>query len=606
MANKTIQLLRNVATTYDSHALALAGLKAKLEASGEGAIADGQPILARYTGDDNNEHTLLGIKSSTGYEIFDNEGTSADIQAAIAALDAEITSTNGTNVNVTVTEVDGKITGVSVADNSINATNLSDAINALDSSVSATEAEGNAYSVLTGVTQTDGVLTGKTEVKLAAAAKTGAAADVSIVDSGDKFTSTNVEGALAELAAKASNISVGSLDKTVKVQAATGAAFGTDLAVNIDGATLVKNADTGVISTDLKIKSIAQGEGSTYASQYQLVYGESNTPIGDVINVAKDQFLKEARFDAATQKLILVMYTATGATTNIEVDFSSVVIEAEAGEGLYADQDHSINVGIDANSEQVTISDGQGGSTTAAVLTVGADSIKVANIGNAINYAISQLDATDAAVAGKYVSAVSEADGLVSVTRADVAAAVLNEYTKGTDATAVAATDTVNQAISKLENQVDKAKSAATTEVAKGTDDGNNMSIVETPGADGQKIFTINLTNVASDAALTAEIAARKDVDGQNGDTYAANTDANYISDATSLNNADVKLDAALKAAADAMLTGVAAGNGISVSDKSGKSQTITAVAVANDPIITVTENGIATKEDAVFDAGTY
>lgn len=603
MTNKTIQLLRN-ATLYASHEAALTALKAKLQES----TFDGQPILARYkVGETGPEHTLLGIKSVGGYEIFDNEGTSANIQAAIAALDAEVTSTNGTNVNVTVTEVDGKITGVSVADKSINATDLSNAINALDSEVDATAAVGNVYSVLTGVTQANGVLTSVDEVTLAAAAKTGAAADVSIADRNDNFTSTNVEDALAELAAKAGDISVGSLDKTVKVQAASGAAFGTDLAVNIDGTTLVKNADTGVISADLKIQSITQGEGSTYASQYQLVYGSSNTPIGDVISVAKDQFLKEARFDAATQTLILTMYTATGKTTDIEVDFSKVVIETEAGAGLYADQtDHSINVGIDDNSEQVTISDGQGGSTTAAVLTVGADSIKVANIGNAINYAISQLDATDAEVAGKYVSAVSEADGVVSVTRADVAAAVLNEYAKGTDATAVAAKDTVNQAISKLENQVDKAKSAATTEVAEGTDAGNNMSIDETAGADGQKIFTINLTDVASDAALTAEIAARKAVDGQSGQTYAANANANYIAKATSLNDADIKLDAALKTADDAMLTGVAAGNGIHVSDKSGKSQTITAVAVADDPIITVTENGIATKENAVWDCGSY
>ena len=46
-------------------------------------------------------------------------------------------------------------------------------INALDSSVAATAAADNQYSVLTGVTQTDGKLTGKTEVKLSAIAKTG-------------------------------------------------------------------------------------------------------------------------------------------------------------------------------------------------------------------------------------------------------------------------------------------------------------------------------------------------------------------------------------------------------------------------------------------------
>lgn len=58
------------------------------------------------------------------------------------------------------------------------------AIADLDSSVSATAASGNVYSVLTGVTQTDGELTGKTEVTLAAIAKTGNVNDL-IQTSGD-------------------------------------------------------------------------------------------------------------------------------------------------------------------------------------------------------------------------------------------------------------------------------------------------------------------------------------------------------------------------------------------------------------------------------------
>lgn len=58
------------------------------------------------------------------------------------------------------------------------------AVNALDSSVAATAADGNQYSVLTGVTQTDGKLTAKTEVKLAAIAKTGNVNDL-IQTSGD-------------------------------------------------------------------------------------------------------------------------------------------------------------------------------------------------------------------------------------------------------------------------------------------------------------------------------------------------------------------------------------------------------------------------------------
>lgn len=60
----------------------------------------------------------------------------------------------------------------------------SSAVAALDSSVAATAASGNQYSVLTGVTQTDGILTAKTEVQLAAIAKTGNVNDL-VQTSGD-------------------------------------------------------------------------------------------------------------------------------------------------------------------------------------------------------------------------------------------------------------------------------------------------------------------------------------------------------------------------------------------------------------------------------------
>lgn len=53
------------------------------------------------------------------------------------------------------------------------AADITTAINALDSSVAATAEADNQVSVLTGVTQADGKLTDKTEVKLAAIAKTG-------------------------------------------------------------------------------------------------------------------------------------------------------------------------------------------------------------------------------------------------------------------------------------------------------------------------------------------------------------------------------------------------------------------------------------------------
>lgn len=80
---------------------------------------------------------------------------------------------------------------------------ISEEISKLDSSVAATAEANNKYSVLTGVTETNGKLTAKTEVTLAAVAKTGAAANVSVADSNNKLTATNVEDALAEIVDKA-------------------------------------------------------------------------------------------------------------------------------------------------------------------------------------------------------------------------------------------------------------------------------------------------------------------------------------------------------------------------------------------------------------------
>ena len=60
---------------------------------------------------------------------------------------------------------------------------------------------------------------------------------------------------------------------------------------------------------------------------------------------------------------------------------------------------------------------------------------------------------------------------------------------------------------------------------------------------DGHLVYTISENDIASESALTAEIAARKAVDGINGDAYSANTSSKYISGASSLNDADVKLN---------------------------------------------------------------
>lgn len=147
-----------------------------------------------------------------------NKNVSASGGNYVSATASNNEVTVSTDVqNLTFTQgsgsTDSTLTGTasSLADGADIATKVSSFTNAriseeiakLDSSVAATAEANNQYSVLTGVTETDGKLTAKTEVTLAAVAKTGAAADVSVTDTAGKLTSTNVEDALAEIVDKA-------------------------------------------------------------------------------------------------------------------------------------------------------------------------------------------------------------------------------------------------------------------------------------------------------------------------------------------------------------------------------------------------------------------
>ena len=168
-----------------------------------------------------------------------------------------------------------------------------------------------------------------------------------------------------------------------------------------------------------------------------------------------------------------------------------------------------------------------------------------------IDNRIKGMDKAADVVAGQVVTTVSEADGVVSETKANVKDLQLGGYVKDTSATRpIGGTDTINTALSKLENAIDAAKAAATTKVEKDTN-ASHLTLTNSTAADGSVTYTIGESDIASKTALDAEIAARKAVDGQSGDTYAANSGTNYISAATSLNDADVKLDTALKSVSD-------------------------------------------------------
>ena len=203
---------------------------------------------------------------------------------------------------------------------------------------------------------------------------------------------------------------VDSEDKTVVVVAGD---EGTDLSVNIDGATLVKDAN-GVISADLKLLKETENLEANVREQYKLVYGDSTTAIGDIVKIYKDSSLHHAELGTMGDELAseddptiirgtgdtaldLVYHKEDGTYELVKIDVNDFLEESEFKDGLVVD-DHIVKVKVDENSEEVVIDDS---GNTAPVLSVSEDGVKISNIQRAIDTAVEDLvGSIDADVTG--------------------------------------------------------------------------------------------------------------------------------------------------------------------------------------------------------------
>ena len=160
-------------------------------------------------------------------------GNATDITDAVNILDEKLAEVSGGGVT------DVKINGTSIKSNSeadiavdgtydastnkvATQSTVTTAIQALDGSATIASKTGNVVTIKTGVTETDGVISNDsgTDIVLKEVAVTGAAADVSVADTNNHFTSENVEGALTELALAVEALQ-GAFDVVVSTNAAT-------------------------------------------------------------------------------------------------------------------------------------------------------------------------------------------------------------------------------------------------------------------------------------------------------------------------------------------------------------------------------------------------
>ena len=161
----------------------------------------------------------------------------------------------------------------------------------------------------------------------------------------------------------------------------------------------------------------------------------------------------------------------------------------------------------------------------------------------------------------------------------------------------------------KLVGVGDAIKKSATV-VEKKADDAH-ITVSSRTETDGHIVYTIGSVNIASADSITAETETRKAIEGQSGDTYTANTGATYISGATSLNDADVKLDEAIKNLSSSVgKATILAGNGISV-DNTPTNGTKVSVKLDNNGTaygsgLELTKNGLSINlSEITLDCGT-
>ncbi len=613
-----IRVLRNTDLCATREA-AIEKLQGKLA-----TLQDGEICLASYGANWGEAKTILGVVrvktvdsvAKRSYTIFDNEDT-ADILAAIQKLDAtkDATSTDG-HVTVKVVQKDGLLETLEVkTDNIAKATELgtkgdasivdtafgriqkeveergaaiTKAITDLDSSVAATAAVDNkVYSVLTGVTQVDGKLTGKTEVTLAAVAKTGSAADVA---------TTNVAGDTTHVA----------------VTGATVSAQITDIAKTLKGI-----SDTQ--ANPVKYKTIQVSDvsalGANVKEAYQVVSytGEwvdgttIGTPVGDTIKIYKDATIHKIYLGysgdsinsstgaitqqktptEATLSLNYAYIKADGTYEMASIPVGNFLRESEFKNGLQVAKNGEVSVKVDTTSEGVE-----------NFLSVGENGVKISGVQTAIDNKITGLNAdvtgksTDDHVTVQVIETAGKVTN-VNVTTSGLAldSQVIKGVTvNGADAQVSAdrkAIVTINGANTAVSDAYAATKYAEPFETKVGTNHiaardtvdaafkktENTISVLATEVISNEKVTTAAISELAKSAGVTNTDGVIK---------YTPKDGANYIGEATSVHDATVKLDDAIKAVDNkitnldgAALKSIEGSNAIGVTTKASNSQTV-------------------------------
>jgi hypothetical protein len=214
ITKRNIQFFRNrtVIGNYTTHQEAIEGATQKfLVIAQEPGLLDGEIVLYRYTINNSTEiHTIVGVVCEKdgakhieivgNYDILHKEIIDY-VDNTILSLDSVVQGSDANNqITVKVTQVDGVLSSVNVESNIDVTDSINSVIELLDGTANIAEQNGNTITLYKKVIENDGVISSDSEkitLSFANVAFSGNAEDV-ILNS-DKFTATNVHGALEEI-----------------------------------------------------------------------------------------------------------------------------------------------------------------------------------------------------------------------------------------------------------------------------------------------------------------------------------------------------------------------------------------------------------------------
>lgn len=407
--SKTIQLLRS-----SSVAASLEAAKTAIQTAG-GTRKDGELLLGRYwsgTGSSAVIKSVIGIYHANP-DLTPAEGETItagwtfiqDITSSSEGLQQLQNEVNlietalGFNEDGTKSNFDTTNQDVILASDDVVAAiqKVANAIAGMDKTASAVNGQ-----VVTTVSETNGVVS-ETKANVKDLQLGGYSKDTSAT--GAIGSTDTVNTALSKLENAIAANDVHSDDQSITVTDDVDG--GTNIEVNVDGTTIVKDATSHALKSGLTLAKITTGLSTNVKEAYQL-QNASGTQIGAQIDIYKDSALKEVYLGASTdtidsstgaitkntvtdpQSMNFAYQLADGTYSLTKIDVSKFLTDSEFGDGLQVSGGVvtvKVGDGIEYGSEasgnksiKVKID-----STSESFLTVGANGVKLSGVQDAID-----------------------------------------------------------------------------------------------------------------------------------------------------------------------------------------------------------------------------